>query len=182
MKKRTGFVPETGALFEQFSAAEYLELVATLHKLDDEQASARIEKLFGSFGLFIVRENRLHTLSKGLRQRVVICAALLSNLEVFLLDEPLEGLDAATALIVKELLVEFAHQGRTILLSTHVLESVEHLCTRLLIINDGKIIVDGTADEITARADTDSLESAFAKLTGTRNTTHVAKSVLDALN
>ena len=181
VKKRVGFVPETGALFEYLSAEEYLELVATLHKIEDEEASARIEKFLRLFGLYQEREKRMHTFSKGLRQRVVICSALISNPEVLLLDEPLEGLDATTALIVKELLSELATQGRTILLCSHVLEMVERLCTRLIIINEGRLIADGSVDEIVARADTDSLESAFAKLTGTRNATRVADSILNAL-
>ena len=181
VKKRIGFVPETGALFEHLSSQEYLDLVAVLYKMEDEEANTRIEKLLRSFGLFKERENLMHTFSKGLRQRVAICAALLSNPEVLLLDEPLEGLDATTALIVKDLLVELADQRRTILLCTHVLEMVERLCTRLIIINQGRLIVDGSADEIIARADADSLESAFAKLTGTRNTARVAEGILDAL-
>lgn len=181
VKKRVGYVPETGALFEHLSAGEYLNLVATLHKMEDEEAATRIEKFLRLFGLFEDREKRMHTFSKGLRQRVVICAALLSNPEVLLLDEPLEGLDATTALIVKDLLAELAAQGRTILMCTHVLEMVERLCPRLVIINGGKLIVDGTANEIIARARTDSLESAFAALTGTRNRTRVTKGILDAL-
>ena len=181
VKKRIGFVPETGALFEYLSAEEYLELVATLHKIEEEEASARIEKFLRLFGLYQEREKRMHTFSKGLRQRVVICSALISNPEVLLLDEPLEGLDATTALIVKELLSELATQGRTILLCSHVLEMVERLCSRLIIINEGRLIADGSVDEIVARADADSLESAFAKLTGTRNTTRVADSILNAL-
>lgn len=181
VKKRIGYVPETGALFEHLSAEEYLNLVATLHKMGDEEAAARIEKFLRLFGLFEDREKRMHTFSKGLRQRVVICAALLSNPEVLLLDEPLEGLDATTALIVKDLLAELAARGRTVLMCTHVLEMVERLCPRLVIINGGKLIVDGTVAEIIARAKADSLESAFAILTGTRNRSRVAEGILDAL-
>ncbi|MCY4130828.1 MAG: ABC transporter ATP-binding protein [Gammaproteobacteria bacterium] len=181
VKKRVGFVPETGALFEHLSAKEYLDLVATLHKIEDEDAEARIEKFLRLFGLYEDREKRMHTFSKGLRQRVVICSALLSNPEVLLLDEPLEGLDATTALIVKDLLVELSAQGRTVLICTHVLEMVERLCTRLIIINKGKLIADGNVDEIIAQADADSLESAFAILTGTRNRARVTEGILDAL-
>ena len=181
VKKRVGYIPETGALFEHLSANEYLDLVATLHKIEDEEARVRIEKLLRLFGLFEKRKQRMHTFSKGLRQRVVVCAALLSKPDVLLLDEPLEGLDATTALIVKDLLIELATQGRTILICTHVLEMVERLCTRLIIINNGKLIADGSADEIIAVANTDSLEAAFAILTGTRNPTQVAEGILDAL-
>ena len=181
VKKRVGYVPETGALFEHLSADEYLNLVATLHKMSEDEAAARIEQFLRLFGLYLDREKRMHTFSKGLRQRVVICAALLSNPEVLLLDEPLEGLDATTALIVKDLLTELAAQGRTILMCSHVLEMVERLCPRLVIVNGGKLIADGTADEIIARARTDSLESAFAILTGTRNRSRVTESILDAL-
>lgn len=181
VKKRVGYIPETGALFEHLSAKEYLDLVATLHKMEEAEAEARIEKFLRLFGLFNDQEKRMHTFSKGLRQRVVVCAALLSNPEVLLLDEPLEGLDATTALIVKDLLIELAAQGRTILMCTHVLEMVERLCRRLIIINKGKLIADGNVDEIIARANTDSLESAFAVLTGTRNRARVTEGILDAL-
>lgn len=182
VKKRVGYIPETGALFEHLSAQEYLDLIATLHKIEDEQAETRIEKLLRLFGLLEDRTKRMHTFSKGLRQRVVVCAALLSNPEVLLLDEPLEGLDATTALIVKDLLVELATQRRTILMCTHVLEMVERMCTRMIIINNGKLVIDGNSDEIIAHANADSLESAFAILTGTRNRARVTKGILDAIN
>ena len=181
VKKRVGYVPETGALFEHLSAKEYLDLVATLYKIEDEQAGPRIEKFLRIFGLFNDRKKRMHTFSKGLRQRVVICAALLSNPQVLLLDEPLEGLDATTALIVKDLLIELAAQGRTVLMCTHVLEMVERLCTRLVIIKSGKLVADGSADEIIAQAKTDTLESAFAILTGTRNRARFTNDILNAL-
>lgn len=182
VKKRVGYIPETGALFEHLSAQEYLDLIATLHKIEDEQAETRIEKLLRLFGLLEDRTKRMHTFSKGLRQRVAVCAALLSNPEVLLLDEPLEGLDATTALIVKDLLVELATQRRTILMCTHVLEMVERMCTRMIIINNGKLVIDGNSDEIIAHANADSLESAFAILTGTRNRARVTKGILDAIN
>ena len=182
VKNRIGYVPETGALYETLTAREYLNLVAKIYRMDVETAERRIENFLRQFSLLDDGNVRTAAFSKGMKQKVAICAALLPNPEVLLLDEPFDGLDATTALVVKELLRELADQGRSILLCSHIMEVVERLCTRLVIINRGTVVANGTTDEISAQTDSNSLSEAFSILTGMRNTSQTTKNILDALD
>ena len=181
VKKRVGYVPETGALYETLTAREYLELVAKIYRMDVETAETRIESFLRLFRLLDDGNVRTQAFSKGMKQKVAISAALLPNPEVLLLDEPFDGLDATTALVVKNLLAELSEKGRTILLCSHMMEVVEKICSRLIIINRGIVVADGTSDEITAQAHTDSLSKAFSTLTGMRNTSRTTKNILNVL-
>jgi len=171
----------SGAMYESLSAAEYLELVACLHHIVPSAAAARIDELLELFGLLDVRHQRMTEYSKGMKQKVVLAAALIHKPEVLFLDEPLTGLDANAALIVKELLRKLAAQGKPILFCSHILEVVERICTRIVIINDGRKIIEGTAREISRTTGTQSLEEAFGKLTGVRDATGVTADFLAAL-
>jgi ABC-2 type transport system ATP-binding protein len=181
VKKRIGYVPETAAVYDGLTAAEYLELVACLHHLDPKTSAARRSELLGLFGLGDVQHQRMTEFSKGMRQKVIIAAALLHRPEVLFLDEPLDGLDANAAAVVKELLKKLASQGRTILFCSHILEVVERMCTRIVIINGGRQVVSGTADEIRASTGTKTLEEAFSHLTGVRDVGETAAELLSAL-
>lgn len=182
VKKRIGYVPETAALYDALSAAEYLELIANLHHLDASTSSARCGELLDLFGLGNVRHQRMTEYSKGMRQKVVIAAALLHRPEVLFLDEPLDGLDANAAAVTKELLRKLAAQGRTILFCSHILEVVERVCTRIVIINEGRQVAAGSADAIRQSVDAASLEEAFSHLTGVRDVGHLASELLSALD
>jgi len=182
VKKRIGYVPETPALYESLTAEEYLEFVACLHHLDPATAAARRKELLDLFGLTAEAGGRLGTFSKGMRQKIVLSSALIHNPEVLILDEPLDGLDANTALIVKELLKKMAGQGKTILFSSHILEVVERMCTRIVIIQNGQQVAAGTSAEIVQRTDTRSLEEAFSKLTGVRDVGQVTAEFLASLD
>jgi ABC-2 type transport system ATP-binding protein len=181
VKRRFGFVPESGALYEALTADEYLELVGCLHHLDEAARRARVDELLDLFELTNVRGKRLSEFSKGMKQKVVIAAALLHKPEVLFLDEPLDGLDANAAMLVKELLKRMAAQGRTILFCSHILEVVERICTRIVIINNGRKIAEGTAAEIMMQTDTPSLELAFGRLTGGAEAGVVTSEFLAAL-
>jgi ABC-2 type transport system ATP-binding protein len=181
VKKRIGYIPETAALYDGLTAAEYLELVACLHHLDPKTAASRREELLSLFGLAGSQHDRLSEFSKGMRQKVVIAAGLLHRPEVLFLDEPLDGLDANAAAVVKELLKKLASQGRTILFCSHILEVVERICTRIVIINAGRQVVSGTAEEIRAQTGTATLEEAFSRLTGVRDVGETASELLSAL-
>jgi ABC-2 type transport system ATP-binding protein len=180
-KKRLGFVPEAGALYEALTADEYLELVGCLHHLDEPTRRARVDELLDLFELTNVRGKRLTEFSKGMKQKVVIAAALLHKPDVLFLDEPLDGLDANAAMLVKELLKRMAAQGRTILFCSHILEVVERICTRIVIVNNGRKIAEGTAAEIMAQTNTPSLELAFGHLTGGAEAGAVTAEFLAAL-
>ncbi len=181
VKKRVGYVPEAGALYETLTAEEYLGMVANLHGISAGRADTQIREFLGLFEILAARNQRLVEYSKGMRQKVLISAALIANPEVLFLDEPLNGLDANAALVVKELLRELASQGRTILFCSHILEVVERICTRIIVINEGRMITEGRPEEIAAATGTASLEAAFAKLTGVPDATEVTRGLLSAL-
>ena len=181
VKKRIGYVPESAALYESLSAREYLDLIASLHHLPPEATRPRIEELLDRFGLSQAIDQRLSEYSKGMKQKVLIVSALMHRPDVVFLDEPLTGLDASAALVVKELIRGLAAQGRTIFFCSHVLEVVERVCTRIVIINQGKTIADGTARDIAASSGAATLEEAFVALTGTRDAAQVTHDLLDAL-
>ena len=182
VKKRIGYVPETAALYDGLTANEYLELIACLHHLDPKTSASRRKELLDIFGLGTSADQRMTEFSKGMRQKVVIAAALMHRPEVLFLDEPLDGLDANAAAVVKELLKKLASQGKTILFCSHILEVVERMCTRIVVINAGRKVASGTADEIRASTGTSSLEAAFTKLTGVRDVGQTASDLLAALD
>jgi ABC-2 type transport system ATP-binding protein len=181
VKKRLGYVPETPALYDSLTANEYLELISCLHHLDGKSSSARRDELLDLFGLASNANNRLNEFSKGMRQKVVLAAALIHRPDVLILDEPLDGLDANTAMVVKELLKKLAEQGKTIMFSSHILEVVERMCTRIVIINNGRFVASGTAAEIRAGASATTLEEAFSRMTGVRDVGAVTADFLAAL-
>jgi ABC-2 type transport system ATP-binding protein len=181
-KKRIGYVPETAALYDGLTASEYLELIACLHHLDRRTAVTRSDELLDLFGLAADRHQRMNEFSKGMRQKVLIAAALIHRPDVLFLDEPLDGLDANAAMIVKEVLKRLAGQGKTILFCSHILDVVERMCTRIVIINGGKQIADGTADEIRRTTGAATLEEAFSRLTGVRDIARVASEFITALD
>ena len=180
-KKKFGYVPESAAIYDGLTAAEYLELVACLHHLDANVAAARRHELLELFDLLDVQDQRLTEFSKGMRQKVLLASALLHRPDVLFLDEPLDGLDANAALVVKEVLKQLAAQGKTILFCSHILDVVERICTRIVIINNGQQIANGTSAEIRESTGTASLEQAFSKLTGVRDVGQVAAEFLAAL-
>jgi ABC-2 type transport system ATP-binding protein len=181
VKKRIGYVPESAALFESLTAWEYLELVADLHHLERPTAFRRMEEFLTLFGIYEEKDRLLAAFSKGMKQKVLIAAALLHNPQALFFDEPLNGLDANAALIVKELLRKLAAQGKTILFCSHILEVVERICTRIAIIHNGELISQGTAAEIVRQSQEATLEKAFGKLTGVNDTGADTESFLQAL-
>jgi ABC-2 type transport system ATP-binding protein len=181
VKRRIGYVPESGAMYDNLSAAEYLELVACLHHIAPTAAASRIDELLDLFDLASVKHQRVTEYSKGMKQKVVLAAALIHRPDVLFLDEPLSGLDANAALLVKELLRRLAEQGKTILFCSHILEVVERVCTRIVIINGGRKIIEGSAQEISQSTGTNTLEAAFSALTGVRDATGLTADFLAAL-
>ena len=181
-KRRLGYVPEQPALYETLTAAEFLEVISALHHLPPAVAAVRCDELLTLLGLGDVRDQRLSAFSKGMKQKVVFAAALIHRPEVLILDEPLDGLDANSARVVKELLRSFAQQGKTILFCSHILEVVERVCSRIVILSKGELIASGTPAEIAASAGAASLDEAFAKLTGVRDADQVSSDILRALD
>ncbi|RMF64735.1 MAG: ABC transporter ATP-binding protein [Calditrichaeota bacterium] len=181
VKKRIGYVPESGALFESLTAWDYLELISELHHLERKTAHRRIEEFLTIFDLLEVRDQMLSQYSKGMKQKVLFSAALLHNPQVLFLDEPLSGLDANAALVIKDLLRKFAEQGKTVMFCSHILEVVERVCTRIVIIHRGKIVADGLTADILSQTSQATLEKAFGKLTDSPDSELSAHEFLRAL-
>jgi ABC-2 type transport system ATP-binding protein len=180
-KQRLGYVPEQPVLYETLTAGEFLELISCLHHLDPASTASRREELLELFGLGEARHQRLSGFSKGMKQKVVLAAALIHRPQVLILDEPLDGLDANTARVVKQLLRTLAAQGCAILFCSHILEVVERVCTRILVIDKGREIAAGTPAEIAASTGTSTLDEAFAKLTGVRDAGQISDDIVRAL-
>jgi len=171
VKRIIGYVPETGAVFEALTGWEYLQLVAALYRIPEADATRRIERFAEFFDLTstTLQDKQLSAYSKGMRQKVVITAALLHNPEVVFLDEPLNGLDANAALSLKTLITSLARDGKTIVYCSHILDVVERICERVVIIHKGSIVADGTVDQLLEQTGEKSLEHVFNKLTATEN-------------
>jgi len=181
VKQRFGYIPESGAMYESLTPAEYLDFVASLYHLDPELAESRFNDLLEIFGILHVRDQRMTEMSKGMKQKVLISSALIHRPDVLFLDEPLNGLDANAAMVVKELLKKLAAQGKTIFFCSHILEVVARICTRIVIIDKGQQIISGTAESIAADTDTESLEDAFSLITGIRDAGDLSDDFLAAL-
>ena len=168
VKRRVGFVPESGAVFEALTGQEYLEMVAALYGIGTAQAQERIAEFITFFDLSrtTLTDKLLGAYSKGMRRKVVIIAALLHNPPVIFFDEPLDGLDANAAVGFKALIQTLAREGKTVVYSSHLLDVVERMCDRVIIINKGRLIVDGAPDILLAEAGGGTLEQLFTRMTG----------------
>ena len=175
-KRRIGYVPESGALYSLLSVWEHLHLVADLYQLEPDVAGRRMDRLIDLFGLGEVAARRIDTLSKGQRQKVALSTALLHDPEVILFDEPLNGLDATAARAVKEIIRGLAAKGRTILYSSHILDVVERICDRAIILDHGKIVADMPTVDLSG----ESLESVFLNLTRSEQVEGLSSAFLDA--
>ena len=168
VKRSVGFVPESGAVFESLTGLEYLEMVAALYSIPEAAARSRIEQFIAFFDLSFaaLTDKLLGAYSKGMRRKVVITAALLHNPQVVFFDEPLDGLDANAAVGFKALIQTLAREGKTIVYSSHILDVVERVCDRVIIIDKGRLMLDGKPEELVANSGAGTLEKLFTQLTG----------------
>lgn len=168
VKRKIGFVPESGAVFESLTGLEYLEMVAALYAIPPDSARERIRQFIAFFDLSFetLTDKLLGAYSKGMRRKVVITAALLHNPPVVFFDEPLDGLDANAAVGFKALIQTLAREGKTIVYSSHILDVVERMCDRVIIIDKGRMLLDGKPDQLVAAHNSGTLERLFTQLTG----------------
>ncbi len=174
-KRRIGFAPESGALYEKLTPYEYLSMVGELRKMEPGLLSSRIEKFLQLFGLSDNKDQRMDTFSKGMKQKVLLSGAMLHDPDVLFLDEPLNGLDANTALLVKELIRNMAARGKTIFYSSHIMEVVEKVCDRIIILDKGRIVADGSIEELREMTRESSLEEVFSKVTHSEDMAEIAR-------
>jgi ABC-2 type transport system ATP-binding protein len=180
-KRIIGYVPESANLYESLTAQEYLQLIGRLREIEEKALKQKIITLLEMFDIAKQRSNRLATFSKGMRQKVLIAAALLHDPPVLLLDEPLTGLDVSSSLVMKDLLSALSREGKAVLYSSHVLDVVERVCNRVLIIHQGNLIADGTLDSLKDQTRGSTLEEVFRQLTHTASTEPMISRVLEAM-
>ncbi len=167
VKRVTGMLAESPGLYEKLSAREFLEFMGALYNVPDDLLEGRIDELLKLFGLHERRNHLIEGYSSGMKQKLLIAAALIHDPPILFFDEPTSTLDPRAAHMVKELIQELADTaGKTIFMCSHLLPVVEELCDRIGIINNGRLIAVGTIDEIIAQSGTGTLEEAFIALTG----------------
>lgn len=164
-KKLLGFVPDTHETYENLTANEYLNFVATIYEVPSNHVKQRAEKLLTLFELDKVLNNPIKTFSHGMKQKILVVASLLHKPKVWILDEPLTGLDPQSAYQLKLLMRKHADEGNTVFFSSHVIDVVEKVCDRIAIIDNGSLVVVDTLDKIRQNKDV-SLEQVFLKVTG----------------
>jgi len=167
VKSITGMLAESPGLYEKLSAYEFLEFIGALYEVPANVLKERIDDLLKLFGLDDRRDDLLEGYSRGMKQKVLVAAALVHDPSILFLDEPTSGLDPRAALMVKDLIKKLAETaGKTIFVCSHILPIVEELCDRIGIINQGKLIAIGTVKEILTKTEKKTLEEAFIALTG----------------
>ncbi len=181
-RRRLGYVPEASSLYPFLSGLEYLMLVGRLRCLAEAPLRRRATELLELFGLRAAANLPIAAYSKGMRQRTLLSAALLHNPDLLILDEPLSGLDVATVLIMKHLVRMLADRGRIVLYSSHLLDVVEKLCTRVIVLHDGRIVADDSVDNLRTLQQCSSLESAFASLVEDEDSHRIAEGILETVD
>ena len=177
----TGYVPEEAQLYAYLSGLEYLQLVGRLRGLGEALIEAKATRLLKLLHLESWQYSPISSYSKGMRQRVLIAAALLHDPKLLIFDEPLSGLDVVTARLFKDLLEVLAAQGKAILYISHVLEVVEQICHRVIVIAKGKILADAPPSDLTRLMSLPNLESVFAQLVEQQDTSLIAQRIVEVM-
>jgi ABC-2 type transport system ATP-binding protein len=168
VKKRIGYIPENASLYDTLTPLEYLLFVGQLYKMDTDEIESKSRELLKLFELGNYIETRMTSFSKGMRQKVLLIAGMLHNPSLLFLDEPLSGLDANAVILVKEILTQLKNSGKTIFYSSHIMDVVEKISDRIIIINKGEVIANGSFEELNKQAHSGSLENIFTELTGNK--------------
>lgn len=181
IKGLVGYVPENAALYDVLTPMEYLHFIGSLYNLSHNQVEKKAIELLRLFALYDQRGDRMTTFSKGMRQKVLLISGLLHNPDLIFLDEPLSGLDANAVILVKEILSQLKMAGKTIFYSSHIMDVVEKISDRIVLINQGKVIANGTFEELKSQRESGSLEQIFSQLTGNNEHVSVAHEFIDVL-
>lgn len=180
VKKKIGYIPEMAELYDVLTPAEFLGFMAELYSLSPDLANDRITRMLTAFGLEKNMHQRMDTFSKGMRQKVLIISGLLHNPDIIILDEPLSGLDANSVIIVKELISKLAKDGKTIFYCSHMMDVVEKVSDRIVLINEGRVIADGSFEELQQQQGNQSLEKIFAHMTSNESLSNAADDLMQA--
>lgn len=179
-KKRIGYVPENADLYDNLTAREYLTFIGEMYGLDKGVVAKKGLDLMACFGIKDVYDHRMTSYSKGMKQKVLIIASLIHNPDLIFLDEPLNGLDANSVMVVKSLFSKLANQGKTIFYSSHIMDVVEKISNRIILLNKGELIADGSFESLKASSE-GTLEEIFNQLTGFHNQDQIADTIVSII-
>ena len=164
-KRKIGYVPESADMYEQLTPCEYLSFVGTLYGINKKTAQEKAFQLLRLLDMEKMFHQRMDSFSKGMRQKVLIISSLLHNPDIIFLDEPLNGLDTNSVSIIKRIFRKLADNGKTIFFSSHIMEVVENMSSRIILLADGKIVADGDFAQLKKQSHQESLEEIFNQLT-----------------
>jgi ABC-2 type transport system ATP-binding protein len=177
-KQRLGYVPEEPHLYPHLSGGEYLEMVGQLRGLPERALAEKIEGFLRLFSLYGDRHVPLGSYSKGMRQKILLSAALLHNPDLVLLDEPFSGLDVNAALILRDLMSELAARGKVVLFSSHEMETVERVCSRVVILHKGRVVANDSIQQLRTIMSLPDLEGIFSQLAVEQDTAGITRQML----
>ncbi|MEW6455346.1 MAG: ABC transporter ATP-binding protein [Acidobacteriota bacterium] len=180
-KKRIGYVPEQSEIYPHLSAYEYLQLVGRLHQISEKILEEKIRGFMELFQLEYDMHFPISSYSKGMRQKVLISSALLHNPDILLFDEPLSGLDVTTVQILRELIIRLAFEGKIIIYCSHILEIVEKVCSKVIIINKGCIVANDSVENLRTLMELPSLVEIFNQLVPEEDTEKIAKGIVEVM-
>jgi ABC-2 type transport system ATP-binding protein len=180
-KKKIGYVPEEPEIYPHLSAFDYLLIVGRLRQIPENSLKKKIEQFMEFFSLSLDMHSSISSYSKGMIQKVLLSSALLHNPDILLLDEPLSGLDVETSLIIKDLVGKLRKEGKIIFYCSHILEVVEKICSRVIIIHKGKIVADDSVDNLRNLMKLPSLEQIFGQLVFQEDTKVIAQNIVDVI-
>jgi ABC-2 type transport system ATP-binding protein len=180
-KQRMGYVPEEPHLYGHLSGLEYLIMVGQLRDLPEKPTAGRVDGLLRLLALHGDRHAPISSYSKGMRQKVLLSAALLHNPDLILLDEPFSGLDVATSLVLRSLIQELAARGKVVLFSSHELETVERVCSHVVILHRGKLVADDSIERLRTLMALPTLEEIFSQLAVEQDTVAVSRQIADLI-
>ncbi len=180
-KQRMGYVPEEPHLYTHLSGLEYLTMVGQLRDLPPKRTAQRIDGLLCLLSLHGDRHAPISSYSKGMRQKVLLSAALLHNPDLILLDEPFSGLDVSTSMVLRSLIQELAARGKVVLFSSHELETVERISSHVVILHRGKVVADDSIERLREYMHLPTLEQIFAQLAVEHDTSAVSREIVDLI-
>jgi ABC-2 type transport system ATP-binding protein len=180
-KKCIGYVPENSEIYPHLSGYDYLLMVGRLRQIPEKVLHERINLLLEFFKLSVERDLAISSYSKGMIQKVLVASALLHDPDILFLDEPLSGLDVTTSLVIKDLLKMLADEGKIIMYSSHILEVVEKICSRAIIIHQGRIVADDSVENLRNLMRLPSLEDIFNQLVVQEDTAAQARGIISAI-
>lgn len=181
-KRRIGYVPEMADIYDTLTAKEYLTFIGQLYGMKFNDVLYKSKQLMRILGIENAFNSRISSFSKGMKQKVLLISALIHNPDILFLDEPLNGLDANSVMVIKEIMEELAREGKTIFYSSHIIDVVEKISHRIILLNDGVVKADGSFEDLKNSCNERSLEEIFNNLTGFNNHRKLAEEFTSLIN